>query len=76
MCVLVSVCLSVYLTSIPNRTTEVRFSSCFSTSSTSGIAMENTVFENTFALLTSISDTVLPRPLGYCSVAMTGMSII
>lgn len=55
----------VLCTSIPNSTTDFRLTSCFRISSTSGITMEKTVLENTRALLTSISETVLPSP-GVC----------
>ena len=49
-------------TSIPNNTTLFRLLSVFRNSLTSGIIMENTVLENTVALDTSMSLTVLPRP--------------
>ena len=45
---------------------------------TSGMAMVKQVFSNGTIpnLASSISGTVLPRPLGYCSVAITGISMI
>lgn len=54
---------SINSTSIPNKTTDFLLGYWVSNSAfTSGIIMENTVFENTFAADTSISDTVLPSP--------------
>jgi hypothetical protein len=56
--------IKLVLTSIPNRTTDLRASSPPRIVSTSGITMEKTVLSNTRAFPTSISETVLPKAEG------------
>ena len=79
---------TLLITSMPNITTLFLLPSA-RISSTSGITIENFVFEKTFAFEMSMSLTVFPSPgriiitfatgvqlipLGYCSVAITGIS--
>lgn len=59
---------------MPKSTTAFLASSSISAFSTSGITMENTVFENTCAPLTSISDTVWPRPTANNQNPLKGQS--
>lgn len=61
-------------TSTPNRTTLRTPGISANAASTSGKTIENFVLGSTsLAPVKSISCTVLPRPLGYCSVTMTGI---
>lgn len=62
------------LTSTPNNTTLLTPGISANAASTSGNTIENLVFGRTsFTPVKSISWTVLPRPLGYCSVTITGI---
>lgn len=61
-------------TSTPNRTTLRTPGISAKAASTSGNTIENFVLGSTsLAPVKSISCTVLPRPLGYCSVTITGI---
>lgn len=62
------------LTSTPNNTTLRTPGISANAASTSGNTIENLVLGRTsFTPVKSISWTVLPRPLGYCSVTITGI---
>lgn len=64
----------MYSTSIPHKIAHLRFwHEVTKYCSTSGTIMLKTDFSNFFAVFKFNSDTVDPKPLGYCSVAMMGI---
>ena len=67
------VCCTHTCASMPTKTKSVTCLCSASRAATAGQSIVKVVFSNTSACETSSSSTVLPRPLGYCSVTRAGI---